>query len=121
MKSALSSMQLIRYIVGYVFIVSGLIKLLNPEFSSIFAHLGIPSAATAVIIIAVTEVVCAGLIILNFHVKKASVPLLFIMIAAILLTKVPILHTGFLSFAFEARLDIVILVLLGILWRSHSK
>jgi hypothetical protein len=40
------------------------------------------------------------------------------MVGAILITKVPVLHSGFLAFAFNARLDIIMLVLLFIL---HSR
>ncbi|MDZ5474086.1 hypothetical protein SM124_20390 [Bacillus sp. 31A1R] len=54
------------------------------------------------------------------EVKRATVPLIIIMIGAILLTKVPILHTGLVQFAFSARLDIVMLVLLFILYHRSS-
>jgi putative oxidoreductase len=70
-------------------------------------------------IIILLEIVCGILLLVNKAVKNAVVPLIGIMIAAILLTKVPLLHTGFLPFAFSARLDIVMLVLLVYLYKAN--
>jgi putative oxidoreductase len=69
-------------------------------------------------IVAFFEIICGGLILANKEVKKATIPLIIIMVGAFLITKVPVLHSGFLAFAFNARLDIIMLVLLFIL---HSR
>ncbi|WP_419392842.1 hypothetical protein [Cytobacillus praedii] len=53
----------------------------------------------------------------NKQVKNATIPLITIMAAALLLTKIPLLHTGFMPFAFNARLDLIMLVLLFILYK----
>ncbi|MDL4840963.1 DoxX family protein [Aquibacillus rhizosphaerae] len=116
----LTTLKLIRYVVGYVFIASAILKLLVPGFANGFANYGLPYPETTVLIVAITELICGGLIILNYYVKKATIPLLVIMVIALLLTKIPVLHDGFFQFAFEARLDIVILVLLAIIWRSYK-
>ncbi|MEH7235699.1 DoxX family protein [Bacillus sp. JJ1562] len=121
MKKTFSSMNLIRYSVAYVFIAAGALKLLTNELSAVFMNLPLPTPGTVMYAVAILEIICGILIAINKEVKKATIPLLIIMVAAILLVKVPILHTGFLQFAFAARLDIVMLALLYILYKSHHK
>ncbi|MGP4039137.1 DoxX family protein [Gracilibacillus sp. D59] len=118
MPRNISSDQLIRYVVGYVFIASALMKLVVADFTVAFSNFGIPYPEIAVLIVGVTELICGVLIIFNYYVKKAAIPLLVIIVAAILFTKLPVLQTGLLEFAFEARLDFVMLVLLFILWKK---
>ncbi|MFE8698740.1 DoxX family protein [Cytobacillus sp. FJAT-53684] len=118
--TSLSAIHLIRYIVAYVFITSGLMKLISEDLSQSFVNLGLPYPLYLMYIVALLEIVCGISILANKSVKKATIPLLTIMIAALLLTKVPILHTGFMAFAFQARLDIIMLVLLFILY-THSQ
>ncbi|WP_208592038.1 DoxX family protein [Gracilibacillus suaedae] len=117
MLKNISSHQLIRYLVGYVFIASALMKLVVADFTGAFANYGIPYPEAAVLIIGISELACAGLIIFNYYVKQATILLIGIMVAAIFLTKVPVLESGLFEFAFEARLDIVMLFLLYILWK----
>ncbi|MCT2537860.1 DoxX family protein [Aquibacillus koreensis] len=116
----LSSMKLIRYVVGYVFIASAILKLLVPDFETAFASYGLPYPEVTVLIVAIMELICGGLLIFDYYVKQATIPLLVIIVIAILLTKIPVLHAGFFQFAFEARLDIVLLALLYIIWRSYK-
>ncbi|MBT2720727.1 DoxX family protein [Bacillus sp. ISL-46] len=108
--------KLIRITVAYVFITSALMKLMSTEVANHFLGLGLPYSHMMLKIIILLEIVCGILLLVNKAVKNAVVPLIGIMIAAILLTKVPLLHTGFLPFAFGARLDIVMLVLLVYLY-----
>ncbi|WP_226038495.1 DoxX family protein [Aquibacillus saliphilus] len=117
----LASLKIIRYAVAYVFIVSGLLKLLSPNFATVFSNLGLPFPESTVLLVAGAEIICGCLILFNYYVKKATIPLLVIMVVALLLTKVPILHSGLIQFAFEARLDIVMVILLSILWKTHRK
>ncbi|RFB09648.1 DoxX family protein [Bacillus sp. HNG] len=121
MKKSFSSLNLIQYAVGYVFITAGAMKLLSNELSSTFMNLPLPAPELVMYVVAILEILCGILVLINKEVKKATIPLLVIMIAAILLVKIPILHTGFIHFAFAARLDIVMLVLLYILYNSHHK
>ncbi|SER25283.1 Uncharacterized membrane protein YphA, DoxX/SURF4 family [Gracilibacillus ureilyticus] len=107
--------SLIRYATGYVFLISGVMKLFIIDLTSAFANYGIPYPELVALIVGATELVCGILIIANYYVKKAALPLLVIMVAALLLTKVPLLHTGIFHFLFEARLDVVMIVLLYIL------
>ncbi len=118
MLKNISSYQLIRYLVGYVFIASALMKLVVVDFTGAFSNYGIPYPHATVLIVGITELICGLLIVFNYYVKKATIPLLVIIVAAIILTKVPVLQAGLLEFAFEARLDIVMFFLLYILWKN---
>ncbi|PWA11981.1 hypothetical protein DCC39_08595 [Pueribacillus theae] len=115
----MNTLKLIRYVVAYVFITSGIMKLLDAELSSFFVSLGLPFPMMYTV--AFFEIICGAFILLNKNIKNATIPLIIIMIAAFLLTKVPILHSGFLQFAFDARLDITMLILLFILYNSHYR
>lgn len=114
------SMNFIRYSVAYVFIISGAMKIVSEELATTFINLGLPYPIYFMYVVALTELVCGGLILANKKVKTASIPLILIMIAAIILTKVPLLRAGLLTFAFQARLDIVMIFLLAILYRKNS-
>ncbi|HYK73135.1 MAG TPA: DoxX family membrane protein [Pseudoneobacillus sp.] len=121
MHMNVSAMNLLRYVVAYVFIISGIMKFVSTELGNHFIHLGLPYPLTVMYVVAIVELICGALILMNKRVKKAAMPLLVIMIAAFLLTKVPLLHTGFFTFAFNARLDVVMLLLLFILYKSHHR
>lgn len=111
----------ISYAVGYVFITSGVMKLLSADFKISFINLGIPFPSTTLFLVAMIEVICGVLIIAKIYPKYATIPLIIIMIGAILLTKIPILlKQEVLSFLFEARLDIIMLTLLVLLFR-HTR
>ncbi|SDQ05354.1 DoxX protein [Virgibacillus subterraneus] len=109
----------ICYAVGYVFITTGILKLLVNDFKIVFSNLGLPYPESILFLVAITEIVCGALIVSRMYLKRATAALIFIILAAIFLTKLPILtNQGFLSFAFEARLDIVMLILLVLLWQN---
>lgn len=109
-------MTIVRYLVGYVFITSGIMKFINPELAETFIGLNLPFPVQFMTAVAVIEIICGLLIILKKWVQKAAFPLIGIMIGAIILTKLPVLDDSFMQFAFNARLDIVMLVLLTYLY-----
>ncbi|WP_156289902.1 DoxX family protein [Oceanobacillus salinisoli] len=117
-------MQITRWVcysIGYVFITSGIVKLVINDFKVIFANLGIPYPEFTLFLVAMIEISCGGLIVARMYVQQAAAPLIFIMLSAIFLTKLPILSDGGLvHFLFEARLDIVMLMLLVVVWK-YSK
>jgi len=119
MKTYLTTNNLIRYAVAYVFITSALMKLMSSELANHFLGLGLPYPQQMLKLVIFLEMVCGILILINKSVKNAVVPLIGIMVVALLLTKFPLLHTGFLPFAFQSRLDIVMLILLVYLYK-HS-
>jgi putative oxidoreductase len=105
----------ICYIVGFIFITSGMMKLLEADLVNFF-NLGLPSPTTIAFLVAITEIGCGSLIIAKLYVKQATIPLLVIMAGAVYLTKFPILiNQGILVFAFQSRLDIAVIILLLIL------
>lgn len=113
-----TSYKLIRYLVAYVFIVSGFMKLVSSELAQSFFRLGLPYPQILLNVVILLEIICGVFILVNKAVKNAVIPLIGIMIGALLLTKTPVLGTGnLLHFLFTARLDIVMLVLLIILYR----
>ena len=107
--------------VAYVFITSALMKLMGTELAIHFLGLGLPYPHMMLKLVILLEMVCGILLLVNKAVKNAVVPLIGIIIAALLLTKVPLLHAGLLSFAFGARLDIVMLVLLVYLYKQYPR
>lgn len=111
----------VRFAIGYVFITSGIVKLLVPSFQEVFANLGIPYANISLFLLAMIEIICGTLIIVNMYVKYVTVALTVIMVGAIIIAKLPVLfQEGILSFLFESRLDVTMLILLVILWRKHD-
>ncbi|WP_085993827.1 DoxX family protein [Oceanobacillus senegalensis] len=110
----------VPYAIGYVFIISGIAKLVINDFKVIFMNLGLPYPELLLFLIAVIEIACGTLIAARMNLNKAIPPLVIIMVGAIFLVKLPILTSdGFLSFAFEIRLDIVMLILLLALWKHR--
>lgn len=109
------------YLVGYVFVISGILKLVDSDFQNLFASLGMPLPRATLFLVAITELTCGMLLIAKMYIRHATIPLIIIMLGALFLTKWTILtEQGLLTFAFEARLDIVMLVLLLLLGRPWS-
>ncbi|WP_243355254.1 DoxX family protein [Bacillus litorisediminis] len=119
MNTYLSITKLLRYLIAYVFITSGVMKLWSEKLENVFNSLPLPFPAQVMYTVACTEIICGLLIALNKRVKSATIPLIMIMIGALLLTKVPALHTDLIQFAFQARLDVVMLGLLFILYKKY--
>lgn len=92
------------YAVGFVFITSGISKLVVQDFKGMFASLDLPYPELILFLVAILELSCGLLIASRMYMKQAAPPLILIMIIAIILTKVPLISSnGLLSFAFEAR------------------
>ncbi len=104
-----------RMAVAYVFIVSGMMKFVSPELTQAFIELPLPFPEQLMIIVAMIEIVCGMMLLMKRTSRLATLPLIGIMVAALILTKFTLLQTGFMPFAFQARLDIVMLILLFIL------
>ncbi|GAB3797917.1 DoxX family protein [Virgibacillus kimchii] len=112
----------ICYAVGYVFIASGILKFLDESFRGMFFQLGLPFPETTLFLVALAEFACGMLIAGRMYLKLAVPPLILIMFGALYITKIPILlNEGILKFAFEARLDIVMLILLLLIWQYRGR
>jgi len=119
MITTMNTMKWICYGVGYVFIASGILKLLDSNFIGVFMGLGLPFPEFTLYLVAITEVACGMLILGRMYLNIAVPPLLLIMLGAIFLTKLPVIWSeSIFSFAFEARLDIILIILL-LLIRQH--
>src|SRR5690625_7001606 len=94
-------------------------KLLIADIKATFINLGFTFPIATLCLVELAELECGMLLIRKLYVKQAAFVLGAIMISAILITKIPIFLTqGILTFAFEARLDIVMLVLLILIWKK---
>ena len=124
MSDTMSSMSavLIRLLVGWVFLLEGILKFLWLDDLGVgrFASIGIPLPHLTAPFVGLVEIVCGALVIVGLFSRLAAIPLLIDISVAILSTKVPILlghgywrfslpnlkHYGLLSMLHEARTDI---------------
>ncbi len=119
---------LVRLAVGGVFVSSGLVKLLfDNQGAGRFARVGLPDPGALATFVSATEIVCGTLLLLGLFTRLAALPLMIDMVVAIVTTKLPLLSgagpepvsampkTGFWAFAYQARLDVAMLVTCGFL------
>jgi len=124
MKDTMSSTPaaLIRLLVGWVFLVEGILKYLWLGDLGVgrFASIGIPAPHFTAPFVGLVEIVCGALVIVGLFTRLAAIPLLIDISVAILSTKTPILlghgywrfsvpnlkHYGLLAMLHEARTDI---------------
>ena len=123
MSDTMSSMSavLIRLLVGWVFLLEGILKFLWLDDLGVgrFASIGIPLPHLTAPFVGLVEIVCGALVIVGLFTRLAAIPLLIDISVAILSTKVPTLlghgywrfsvpklkHYGLLSMLHEARTD----------------
>lgn len=119
---------LVRVAVGGVFLSSGLVKFLfENQGAGRFAKIGLPGAPALAAFVGGTEIVCGALILVGLFVRLAALPLVIDMLVAIATTKVPLLFgagpepvaaapkIGVWAFAYQARLDVTMLLACGFL------
>jgi putative oxidoreductase len=123
MTATMSSMPaaLIRLLVGWVFLVEGILKYLWLDDLGVgrFTSIGIPAPHFSAPFVGLVEIVCGALVIIGLYTRLAAIPLLIDISVAILSTKVPIAmghgywrfslpqlkHYGVLGMLHEARTD----------------
>ncbi len=124
--SDMRAIALIRLLVGWVFVVEGILKFVLPDElgAGRFATIGIPVPQVMAPFVAVVEIVCGALVILGMLTRLAAIPLLIDISVAVLSTKIPIWlghgywhfsvsklkHYGLLSMLHEARTDFSMLI-----------
>jgi uncharacterized membrane protein YphA (DoxX/SURF4 family) len=104
----ISSIILVRLIVGSVFLSEGIQKFLFPDALGIgrFIKIGIPVPEFFAPFDGIFEILCGILILIGLFTRIASIPMIINMIVAISTTKIPILlNDGFWKMAHEARTD----------------
>jgi len=115
-----------RLLVGWVFLVEGVLKFLLPEELGVgrFASIGIPAPYVMAPFVGAVEIVCGTLLLVGLFTRLATLALLIDISVAILSTKVPIWlghgywrfalpklkHYGLLSMLHEARTDFSMLL-----------
>lgn len=125
------AIAIIRWQVGWVFLVEGILKFLLPDElgSGRFASIGIPAPEIMGPFVGTVEIVCGLLLIAGLRTRLAALLLLIDISVAILSTKIPIWlghgywhfalpklkHYGFLSMLHEARTDFSMLLGLMVL------
>ena len=92
-RRALRTLPLIRLMIGTVFVSEGLQKFLLPALRGPgwFAEIGFPAPEFCAYGVGGVEVVCGVLLLLGLYARWAAVPLIFIMVGALVTTKIPIL------------------------------
>ncbi len=93
---------LVRLMVGGVFLVEGILKLLYPDelAAGRFAKIGVPFPGIMGPFVAGVETFGGGLVLLGLLTRWAAIPLLIDISVAIISTKIPVLlGHGFLGFA----------------------
>lgn len=115
------AIAIIRLLVGWVFLVEGILKfLLADELGAgRFTSIGIPVPHVSAPLVGAVEIVCGALVIVGLFTRWAAILLLIDISVAIISTKIPILlghgywrfslpnlkHYGLLSMLHEARTD----------------
>ena len=109
----LSSIILIRLLVGSVFLSEGIQKFLYPAALGIgrFIKIGIPAPEFFAPFVGIVEIVFGLLIIIGLFTRISAIPLIINISVAIISTKIPILiNVGFWKMAHEARTDFSMLL-----------
>jgi len=113
-----NKLTVIRLIVGLIFISEGIQKLLIVSFAgpAMFKDAGFNNPMFWVNFTAAFEISCGLLVLFGFLTRLASIPLLIIMIAALFITKLPLLaYDDFWTFAHEYNTDFALTLLLILL------
>ncbi len=117
-----SAIVLIRLLVGWVFLLEGILKFALPDELGVgrFISIGIPEPQVMAAFVGVVEIICGVLLLAGFLTRFAATALLINIGVAIVSTKIPIWlghgywrftlpklkHYGFLSMLHEARTDL---------------
>ncbi len=123
--AAPASVVLVRFIIGLVFLVEGILKFQYPEElgAGRFEKIGIPAPQVMAPFVGGVEMLFGTLLILGLLTRLAAIPLIIDISTAIVSTKVPVLlghgfwgfalaklpHYGLLSMIHEARTDLSML------------
>lgn len=104
--------ELIRLILGFVFLVAGIQKFIFPENMGPgrFEDMGYSSPEFTAYFVGFFEVLGSVLILLGLATRFAAIPLIVIMCVAIFTTKLPLFEDGFWRFAQAVRLDLSLLL-----------
>lgn len=103
---------LIRFIVGYVFIMEGIQKFVYSDKLGVgrFVKIGIPYPEIMGPFVGVCEIVFGTFILVGFLTRLATIPQIIIMLTALATTKLSLLmEKGLLTFSHDSRNDLLML------------
>lgn len=103
---------IIRFIVGYIFIMEGIQKFVYSDSLGVgrFIKIGIPYAEVMAPMVGVLELIFGLFILIGFVTRISSIPQIIIMLVALSTTKLYLIaEKGLLTFSHEARNDLLML------------
>lgn len=103
---------LIRFIVGYIFVMEGIQKFMHSETLGVgrFIKIGIPFPELMAPFVGSCEIIFGICILLGLFVRLAAIPTIIIMLTAIATTKLSVLsEKGLLTFSHDSRNDLLML------------
>lgn len=104
---------LIRFMVGFIFFTEGFQKFLFPQVRGAgrFEQMGMPAPEFLSYFVASFEVICGALILLGLLTRLAAVPIIFIMLVVIIMTRLPILiNENFWVMMYISKIDFAMLI-----------
>lgn len=108
-----NSTILIRVMVGFIFFTEGFQKFLFPSQlgAGRFEQMGLPTPEFLSPFVASFEILCGALILLGIATRLAVIPIIFIMVGAIVITKLPIiLAENFWVMMYISKIDFAMLI-----------
>ena len=138
MARKLEPLDLVRYLVGIVFLTEGVLKFTRPEDlgAGRFARIGLPLPGVLAPFVGAVEIIGGLALLLNLVSGYTSIALLGVICVALVTTKVPVLlgrplgpftlmkapFYGVLAFLHEARADLSMFVgTLALVWRHWER
>jgi uncharacterized membrane protein YphA (DoxX/SURF4 family) len=103
---------LIRFIVGYIFIMEGIQKFVYSDSLGVgrFIKIGIPYPEIMAPFVGICEIVFGTFILIGFLTRLSAIPQIVIILTALFSTKLHILlDKGLLMFSHDSRNDLLIL------------
>ena len=103
---------LIRFIVGYIFVMEGIQKFIYSDSLGVgrFIKIGIPNPEVMAPFVGCCEIVFGLFIVIGFLTRIAAIPQIIIMLTALVTTKFSVLaEQGVFGFFHEARNDLLML------------
>jgi putative oxidoreductase len=127
-SNAPAATLLVRVSVGFVFLTSGIVKFVfENQGEGRFLKLGFQSPEVTAYFVGAVEIAAGSLLMVGLLTRLAAIPLVIDMMVAIVTSKLPLLSgpgpepvaaapkVGFWAFAYVARLDVTMLLLVAFL------
>lgn len=108
-----STTVLIRLMVGFIFFSEGIQKFLFPQVRGAgrFEQMGMPAPEFLSYFVASFEIVCGALILVGLLTRLAAIPIIFIMLVVIVLTRLPTLVSeNFWIMMYISKIDFAMLI-----------